>query len=171
MRRQAVALLVLLVSGPFAIHDIVAIPASTSRERLGWTDETQLVPDDSVVRIAWVIRDRDCATCASPAYIWRRTKALFGDSVQLVAFVIGPDTQAVRAVFRDERIAAHIAIVRPDGGGKLVSPSMLLLNGRRIKNRWTQATRPTFVRLMAEDSGSVLIGAVRAELAARRSRM
>ncbi len=130
--------------------------------------EMPLVPADSLLRVAWVIRDRDCASCASPAYIWRRVKALYGDSLDLFALVIGSDTQSVRAVLRDERIGASIAMLRDADKMDLASPSMLLLRGRTVKQRWTQHTRPTFVRLVSDDSGSVLVDAVRAELKTRR---
>jgi hypothetical protein len=142
--------------------------ADEIRNRSRSPSEIQLLPIDSLLRVAWVIRDRDCATCASPAYIWRRAKALYGDTLKLVALVIGSDTQAVRAVLRDERIAASIVILGMDNRMDLVSPSMLLLKGRTIKRRWTQRTAPNFVRLVSDDSGSDLLDAQREEINHRR---
>ena len=132
------------------------------------TKQIDALPSDSVTRLAWVIRDKDCGTCASPAYMWRLIRARRADSVAFVVLVIGSDTSAVRRVLIRERIAANIQVLPLWGIGPDVSPpAMLLLRGRSVRQIWDRASDPSFNTLRRGDGATEVVIQMRKSIARR----
>lgn len=119
------------------------------------------LPNDERLRLAWMIRDRDCHTCASPAYLWRRIRGSIADSVEFIVLSVGADTSPLRRVLRRERIDPQVVVVGNSNEVGYSSPTLLLIRGRRVLRRWDDRSTPDFLSLVSGDGASIVMSELR----------